>query len=55
MFLFSFSFYMKAFMMKLLIDLKRPMHRSVLGTHGTVSIWLIPKMFLFDRWCYKSF
>ena len=41
----SFSSYMKASMMKLSIDLKRPMHRSVLGTLGTVSIWLISEIF----------
>lgn len=36
---------MKASMMKLSIDLKRPTHRSVLGTLGTVSIWLSSEIF----------
>ena len=41
----SFSSYMKASMMKLSVDLKRRMHRSVLGTLGTVSIWFISEIF----------
>ena len=36
---------MKASTMKLSIDLKRPTHRSVLGTPGTVSIWLSSEIF----------
>lgn len=55
MFLFSFSFYMKASTMKSLIDLQRPMLRSVLGTHGMVSIWLISKMFFFSQLVVQVF
>lgn len=29
------------------------MRRSGSGTHGTVSIWLISHVFLFDSCCYK--
>ena len=51
----SFSSYMKASMMKLSIDLKRPTHRSVLGTLGTVSIWLISEIFFLTAGVNKSF
>ena len=51
----SFSSYMKASMMKLSIDLKRPTHRSVLGTLGTVSIWLISEVFFLTAGVNKSF